>query len=315
MTEVLLAAHRGRDARRPPLFAGFADRRISTPRGPIRARVGGAGPPLLLLHGYPETHLMWHAVAPRLARQFRVVAADLPGYGASFRPPVTADHAGHGKRALAADLVAAMGALGHATFAVAGHDRGGRVAYRMALDHPEAVTRLAVLDVVPTGEVWRHADAAMALGYWHWAFLAQPSPLPERMILGDPDGFWIAAARMGLKRGDPRYPDAVLDAYRGQLDDPAFVTAMCEDYRAGAGVDRDHDDADRGRRTVACPVRALWAGDGALPRFYPDPLEPWRAYAPQITGRAVEGASHFLAEDAPEQVGADLETFLIDEAA
>jgi len=292
-------------------FAGFRELRIPTPRGPILARVGGEGPPLLLLHGYPETHLMWHAVAPGLAERFTVVAADLPGYGGSFRPPVTADHAGHAKRALADDLVAAMAALGHDAFAVAGHDRGGRVAYRMALDHPDAVTRAAVLDVVPTGEVWRHADASLALGYWHWAFLAQPAPLPERMILADPDAFWIAAGRMGLKPGDPRYPEAVLDAYRAQLDDPAFVTAMCEDYRAGASVDRAHDDEDRGRRTIRCPIRALWAGDGALPRFYADPLEPWRAYAPEITGAAVEDASHFLVEDAPERVGADLAAFFL----
>jgi haloacetate dehalogenase len=292
------------------IFPGFEELRIPTPRGPGRARGGGSWPPLLLLHGYPETHLMWHAVAPALAERFTVVAADLPGYGRSFRPPVTADHASHAKRALGHDLIAAMVALGHdEPFAVAGHDRGGRVAYRMALDHPDVVTRVAVLDVVPTGEVWRRADAALALGYWHWAFLAQAAPLPERLILGDPDGFWIAAGRMGLRRGDPRYPDAVLDAYRAQLDDPAFVTAMCEDYRAGATVDREHDDADRGVRAIASPLRALWAGDGALPRFYADPLEPWRAYAPQATGRGIAGASHFLVEDAPEEVASDLMAF------
>jgi haloacetate dehalogenase len=289
---------------------GFAQTRIPTPRGPVLAAVAGDGPPLLLLHGFPETHVMWHAVAPALAERFTVVVPDLPGYGGSFRPPVTADHAGHAKRALAADLVAAMAELGHAAFAVAGHDRGGRVAYRMALDHPEVVTRLVVMDIVPTGEVWGRADAAFALGYWHWGFLAQPAPLPERLIAGDPDGFWIAAGRMGLKPGDPRYPDEVVGAYRAQLDDPAFVTAMCEDYRAGATIDREHDEADRGRRTIACPVRSLWAGDGALPRFYPDPLEPWRAYAPQITGRPIDGASHFLVEDAPDEVASDLATFL-----
>jgi haloacetate dehalogenase len=291
------------------LFDRFREVRVPTPRGPVLAKVGGAGPPLLLLHGYPETHLAWHAVAPALAARFTVVAADLPGYGGSFRPPVTEDHGGHAKRALAADLVAAMAALGHATFAVAGHDRGGRVAYRMALDHPEVVKGVAVLDVVPTGEVWRRADAALALGYWHWSFLAQPAPLPERMILGDPDGFWIAAERMGLRRGDPRYPDAVLDAYRTQLDDPGLVEALCEDYRAGATIDREHDDEDRGRRTITCPALSLWAGTGSLPRFYDDPLEPWRAYAPDITGHAVDGASHFLAEDAPERVAAELLAF------
>lgn len=295
------------------MFDGFEELRLPTPRGPVFARVGGAGPPLLVLHGYPETHLMWHAVAPMLAERFTVVAADLPGYGRSFRPPVTADHAGHAKRALASDLVAAMCALGHdEPFAVAGHDRGGRVAYRMALDHPELVSRVVVMDVVPTGEVWRRADAALALGYWHWAFLAQPAPLPERLIGGDPDGFWIACGRMGLKAGDPRYPPEVVEAYRAQLDDPAFVTAMCEDYRAGASVDREHDDADRAAgRTIASPLRALWAGDGALPRFYDDPLDPWRPYAPHATGRAIPGASHFLVEDAPDEVGTELLHFLL----
>jgi haloacetate dehalogenase len=292
------------------LFDGFALRDLPTPRGSVRVRVGGSGPPVLLLHGYPETHLMWHGVAPLLAERFTVVAADLPGYGDSFRPPVAGDHAPHSKRALAEDLVAAMAELGHATYAVAGHDRGGRVAYRMALDHPAVVERLVVLDVVPTGEVWSRADARFALGYWHWAFLAQPAPLPERLILGDPDAFWIAAERIGLKPGDARYPDAVIAAYRSQLDDPAFVTAMCEDYRAGATIDREHDDADHGVRTIACPVRSLWAGAGALPRFYEDPLEPWRTLAPEMTGRAVADTSHFLVEDAPEEIAAELSGFL-----
>ena len=288
------------------LFDGFAVTDVETPRGSVRARVGGSGPPVLLLHGWPETHLMWHAVAPRLAERFTVVAPDLPGYGDSFRPAVTSDHAGHAKRALAADLVAAMAELGHATFALAGHDRGGRVAYRMALDHPAVVTRLVVLDIVPTAEVWARADAVMALGYWHWAFLAQPAPLPERMIGADPGALWLAAERIGLKTGDERYPDAVLTAYRAQFDDPAFVTGICEDYRAGAGIDREHDEADQGTRTIACPVRSVWGGAGALPRFYADPLEPWRTLAPGVTGRAVEGASHFVVEDAPAEVVGEL---------
>src|SRR3954462_13262786 len=168
------------------MFEHFVERELETDRGVIFARVGGAGPPLPLLHGYPQTHLMWHAVAPALAERFTVVAADLPGYGGSFRPPVSEDHAAHAKRALAADLVAAMAELGHQAFAVAGHDRGGRVAYRMALDHPDVVTELAVLDIVPTGEIWRGADATFALGYWHWGFLAQAAPLPEQLMLGDP---------------------------------------------------------------------------------------------------------------------------------
>ena len=292
-------------------FDGFERADLDTPRGRVHARVGGSGPPLLLLHGFPETHLMWHAAAPLLADRFTLVVADLPGYGASFRPPVGDDHAGHGKRALAADLVAAMAQLGHARFAVAGHDRGGRVAYRMALDHPAAVTRLAVLDIAPTGEIWARADDRFALGYWHWGFLAQPAPLPERAMLADPDGFWIAIERMGIK-ADDRYPADVVAAYRAQLADPASVTAMCEDYRAGAGIDRELDDADRGRRTIACPVRVLWGGDGALPRFYADPLELWQPFAPGATGRAVAGASHFLVEDEPAEVAEDLAAFLAD---
>jgi haloacetate dehalogenase len=290
------------------LFENFRVANVPTPRGHVHARIGGSGPPLLLLHGFPETHLMWHAVAPALREWFTVVAADLPGYGQSFAPPVSEDHSTHSKRALADDLLAAMGELGHATFAVAGHDRGGRVGYRMALDHPGSVTRLAVLDIVPTGEVWSRADASFALGYWHWSFLSQPAPLPEQMILGAPDAFWISAQRLGLKSGE-RYPPEVLNAYRAQCGDPATVEAICEDYRAGATIDRTIDDADRGLRTIACPVRALWGGDGALPRFYDDPLDLWRVFAPQVTGRAVEHASHFLVEDAPRLVAEELVTF------
>ena len=289
------------------LFEGFDARDVATPRGTVHAMVAGDGPPVLLLHGYPETHLMWHAVAPALAERFSVVAADLPGYGDSFRPPVGDDHAAHSKRALAADLVAAMGELGHGSFAVAGHDRGGRVAYRMALDHPDAVSALAVLDIVPTGEIWSRANDQFALGYWHWPFLAQPAPLPERLILADPDAWWIVAQRMGIKDD---YPAEVVEAYRAMLRDPDSVTAMCEDYRAGATVDRAHDDADRGSRTIACPVRALWGAYGALPIFYQDPLDPWRTLAPHATGRGVDGAGHFVPEDEPDEVAADLAEFL-----
>jgi haloacetate dehalogenase len=289
-------------------FAGFEVSDIDTPRGTVHARVGGSGPPLLLLHGFPETHLMWHAVAPALADRFTVVAADLPGYGESFRPAVSDDHAAHSKREMARDLVAAMAALGHATFAVAAHDRGGRVAYRMALDAPEVVTRLAVLDIVPTSAVWSHADALFSIGYWHWGFLAQPAPVPEKLILGDPDAFWVAMERIGLRPGE-RYPDDVLAAYRAQVEDPDTVTAMCEDYRAGATVDRALDMADEGHRTIDCPVRVLWGGAGALPHFYEDPLELWRPFAPGVTGRAIEGLSHFLAEDDPDAVAADLLDF------
>jgi haloacetate dehalogenase len=295
-------------------FAGFASRELPTSRGRVHAVVGGSGPPLLLLHGYPQSHLMWHAAAPLLADRHTVVASDLAGYGTSFRPPPSADHAPHSKRAMALDQVEAMAALGFGRFAVAGHDRGGRVAYRMALDHPDRVERLAVLDIVPTGEVWRRADWRFAQGYWHWAFLAQPAPLPERLIGGDPQAFFDLHARaaMGLGAEPGRYPPDILDAYRRALDDPGAVEAMCEDYRASASVDVVLDDADReaGRR-IACPVLVLWGARSALPGFYPDVLEVWRPWAPDVRGGALD-ATHFLAEDRPEQTAARLLAFLAD---
>ena len=273
------------------------------------ARVGGDGPPVLLLHGYPETHLMWHGVAPLLVdRGFTAVVADLPGYGDSLRPAPGDDHAPHSKRAMASDLVQAMGELGFDRFAVAGHDRGGRVAYRMALDRPAAVTALAVLDIVPTAEVWKRIDSTAAVSYWHWSFLAQPAPLPERLILGAPeDWFEYHVRRMGIGNQPERYPEAVVEDYRRRLLDPAAVQGMCEDYRAGATIDRELDEADRGRR-IDCPMLALWGTRGALPRFYDDVLAVWSEWASDLRGRAVV-ASHFLAEDAPEEVAGELAEF------
>ena len=293
-------------------FAGFDTQEIPTSRGAVHARVGGSGPPLLLLHGYPQSHLMWREVAPLLASRHTVVATDLAGYGGSFRPAPAEDHAPHGKRALAQDQVEAMSALGFDSFAVAGHDRGGRVAYRMALDHPDRVERLAVLDVVPTGEVWARADGGFARGYWHWAFLALPAPLPERLIGGDPQAFFDLHVRagMGLGKEPHRFPDDVMDVYRRALDDPRAVEAVCEDYRAGATIDVEHDDADRAERhAIACPVLVLWAGRGGLPRFYADVLDVWRPWAPDVRGAAID-ASHFMAEDQPQATADELLAFL-----
>jgi haloacetate dehalogenase len=292
------------------VFEGFAEHVLPTRRGVIHARVGGSGPPVLLLHGYPQTHLMWHAVADRLAERFTVVAADLPGYGASFRPTPSADHEPHSKRALARDLVEAMTLLGHRSFAVAGHDRGGRVAYRMALDHPESIVAAAVLDVVPTGEVWARADAMFALVYWHWAFLAQPAPMPEHLIGADPDAFFDGHVRaLGVGGTPSRYPPAIMAAYRALLDDAGTVEAICEDYRAGATIDRHHDDADTGERRIACPLLVLWSTRGALPRLYGDVLDVWRPWAKHVSGLGIPG-SHFFAEDEPERTAAELVTFL-----
>jgi haloacetate dehalogenase len=291
------------------VFDGFATRDLETDRGTIHARVGGTGPPLLLLHGYPETHVMWHSTAPILAERFTVVAADLSGYGDSLRPPVTDDHVPHSKRALALDQVQAMSSLGYDRFAVAGHDRGGRVAYRMALDHPDRIAALAVLDIVPTADVWARADDRLALGYWHWGFLAQPAPLPERLIAGDPDAYFDHHLRsIGLGAAPGRYPGPVIDTYRRQLRDPGAVQAICEDYRAGATVDRQLDEADRGRH-ITCPVLCLWGRRGALELFYGNVLDVWRPWAPDLTGLGIE-ASHFLAEDEPAEVAHELVGFL-----
>ena len=291
------------------MFDGFAAQTLPTRRGPIHARVGGSGLPLLLLHGYPETHLMWHAAAPSLAERFTVVAADLPGYGASHQPASADDHLPHSKRAMAADLIEAMAGLGHDRFAVAGHDRGGRVGYRMALDAPQTVSALAVLDIVPTAEVWARADDRFAIGYWHWGFLAQPAPLPERLILGDPDAYFAWHTRgMGLRPGSDRYPPAVIEAYRAQLHDPDVVHGICEDYRAAATIDRQLDEADRGR-TIDCPTLCLWGANGALPVFYEDVLDVWRPWSSRLVGRTID-ASHFLVEDEPDQVAAELIAFL-----
>jgi haloacetate dehalogenase len=249
---------------------------------------------------------MWRDAGPLLAERFTVVAADLPGYGGSFRPRPTEDHAAHSKRAMAADLVAMMAGLGFERFGVAGHDRGGRVAYRMALDDPDRVSRLAVMDIVPTAEVWGRIDRVSAFLYWHWPFLAQPAPLPERLILAASDDFLDEhVKRIGLGVAPGRYPEEVMDVYRRQLRDPATVEAICEDYRAGAGIDIDQDEAGG---VIDCPVLALWAARGALPVFYGDVLEVWRAWAPDLRGHAID-ASHFLIEDQPEQVAEELARF------
>jgi len=281
------------------MFDGFTLTRIDTGEAQLRVRIGGSGPPLLLLHGHPQTHVMWHQVAPRLARDFTVVAPDLRGYGESSKPPTTPDHEPYSKRAMARDMVALMRRLGFERFAAAGHDRGGRCAYRLALDYPDRVTKLAVLDIIPTGEVWRRADVAFGMGYWHWYFLAQPFDLPERMIGADPDAYY-------LRNRELFDPEALAD-YLRCVHDPATIHAMCEDYRAGATYDRALDDADRGTRTIACPVLVLWAGRGEVGRWY-DPLAIWRDWASDVQGAAID-CGHYLAEEAPEETYARLHAF------
>ncbi len=292
------------------LFPGFAARRVAVPGAEIFARIGGSGPPLLLLHGYPQTHHCWHRVAGRLAERHTVVAADLRGYGASSIPEPDPEHLTYSKRRMAADMVAVMATLGHERFAVAGHDRGGRVAYRLALDQPARVSRLIVLDIVMTAQVWRSMDRGSAIKSYHWPFLAQPHPLPETLISSNPAFYadWTLAS-WTLARDLSVFDPAVLAQYRALIADPARVRAICEDYRAGAGIDRELDEADlaAGRR-IDCPLLALWGTD-YVGRGASGPLDLWREIADDVTGVAVE-AGHFLAEEAPEPVLAAMLKFL-----
>ena len=288
------------------MFEGFSTRTVAAERADIHLRLGGDGPPLLLLHGYPQTSAMWHRVAPGLARRFTVVAADLRGYGGSARPPSDPAHLAYSKRAMGADMVQVMAELCFDAFAVAGHDRGGRVGYRMALDQPAVVARLAVLDIVPTHVMWQRMDARFAMATYHWLFLAQPDGLPETMIGADP-GWWV---RESLRRwaADPGAfaPEAV-EEYVRCFSDPAAIHASCEDYRAGATVDDEHDAADLGRRRIACPVLALW-GEAGIARRAEDPLAAWRPWCDNLRGHGVPGG-HFLPEEAPAETLAALEAF------
>ena len=287
-----------------PMFDGFDLRTVRAGGTEFRLRTGGAGPPLLLLHGHPQTHVMWHLVAPRLAESFAVVAADLPGYGRS-RVPGGAGIETHSKRAMAASLVDLMAALGHERFAVVGHDRGARVGYRMALDHPDRVERLALLDIVPTAELWRRMDSEVANDFWHWLFLARPAPLPERLLAADPDAYYFATTRHLFD------PEALAD-YLEACRDPAVIHTMCQDYRAGAGVDRQVDEADlaAGRR-IGCPVLVMWGSKGRVPRL--DPLVTWRRWADDVRGASIP-TDHYLAEEAPDLVLDQLVPFLTEAA-
>jgi haloacetate dehalogenase len=281
------------------MFDGFTLTRIKTSEAELRVRIGGQGPPLLLLHGHPQTHVMWHRIAPDLARDFTVVAPDLRGYGESSKLRTTADHEPYSKRAMARDLVQLMRHLGFDRFSVAGHDRGGRCAYRLALDHPEHVSRLAVLDIIPTGEAWRRADMDFGMVNWHWYFMAQPSDMPERMLASDPDHNY-------LPQRDFFTPEA-LDDYLRCIKLPGTIHAMCEDYRAGATYDRTLDDADRGNRKIMCPVLVLWARQEELERWY-DPIAIWRDWADDVRGTSIN-CGHYLAEEAPEETYTHLHEF------
>jgi haloacetate dehalogenase len=279
----------------------FDTAELETGETSILARWSGSGPPILLLHGFPQTHLMWRSVAPPLASDFTVVCADLRGYGRSGCPVSTADHAPYAKRAMAQDMVIVMERLGFPRFSVAGHDRGGRVAYRMALDHPGRVDRLAVLDVLPTQTVWDRADARFALAYWPWSLLAQPEPLPERILAAAPEAI-VDNALEGWGSPGAVFPPEVRAAYVEALRDHAHIHAICEEYRAAAALDREHDKADcAGGRRIGCPLLALWSAGGALDTWYAEaggPLALWRAWTDCAQGHPLS-AGHFFPEEAP----------------
>lgn len=291
-----------------PFLPGFVRARLPGVGADIAVASGGDGPPLLLVHGYPQTHVMWHRIAPALAEHRSVVAVDLRGYGESDRPPGGDDHAGYSKRAMARDLVAVMESLGHRRFAVVGHDRGARVAHRMALDHPAHVERLAVLDIVPTRHVFRAIEQGMATAYFHWFFLIQPDGVPERMIGADPEA-WVRWLH-GRWAADPDAIDATaLAEYVRRFQDPAVIHASCEDYRAAATIDLVHDDADvaAGRR-VTQPLLALWGRRGRVGRGY-DVAAVWRQVAEDVVAAPVD-SGHFPAEERPDETLAALGRFL-----
>ncbi|MEZ2132891.1 alpha/beta hydrolase [Sinorhizobium sp. CB9] len=290
---------------------------MSVSGGSIFTTITGSGPPVLLLHGFPETHLMWRDVAALLASEFTVICSDLRGYGASACPPSTPDHLPYSKRAMAAEMVEVMAKLGFGEFMVAGHDRGGRVAYRMALDHPAMITKLAVLDIVPTATVWDRADDRFALGFWPWVLLAQAEPLPERLIAGEPEAV-VDDALAGWGSSAAAFPAAIREAYVEALGNADHVHAICEEYRAAAGVDRQHDMHDQvsGRR-IGCPLMALWSGTGALATWYADeggPLALWRELADIVVGHPMPGG-HFFPEEYPTETAEALAQFFSDAAS
>ena len=286
-------------------FPGFEDRRIETSGASINLVTGGSGPPLLLLHGYPQTHLMWRKLAPRLAAEFTVVAPDLRGYGDSSKPPAGPDNANYSKRSLAQDQVETMAALGFERFAVAGHDRGARVAHRLARDHPERIERLALLDIVPTLYRFETIDQKAATSSWHWFFLIQPSGFPERLIGAEAE-FFLRHQLGALLREPAKLAPEAFAEYLRCFKNPETIRATCDEYRAGATIDLVHDRADRGRR-LTMRLLMLWGERSSQGSGY-DILSVWRDHAEDVTGHAVN-SGHFLPEEAPEDTYRSLRDF------
>lgn len=288
------------------MFEGFETRDIDSGATTIHCRIGGSGKPLLLLHGYPQTGAMWHKLAPRLAESFTVIVPDLRGYGASGKPPSDPEHLTYSKRETAKDMVMVMRTLGYDRFQIAGHDRGGRVTHRLALDHAGQVERAAVLDIVPTYRLFKDTDQEFATGYYHWFFLIQPNGLPEKMIGDDPSYYLRSKLNHWGKDFSAFTPEALAE-YEAAFSNPETIHASCEDYRAGASIDLRHDEADNGKK-IACPLLVLWGAKGLMQLKY-DVLETWRERAEDVRGKALP-CGHFLPEEAPEEtLAAFLEFF------
>ena len=289
-------------------FDGFELANIGVGDGALRVRHGGSGPPLLLLHGNPQTHAMWHAVAPILARKYTVICPDLRGYGGSFKPPVSADHAPYAKAAMARDMAELMSRLGHERFLVGAHDRGARVAHRLAIDHPRRIEKLMLLDIVPTIEHFERADMAFGLGYYHWFWFAQPHPFPENIISASPDAWFKAHTSRESKDDKFFHPQALAD-YLEWARKPDTIIGMCEDYRAATSIDLMHDRMSRaaGNR-IQCPLHVLWGTKGKIGVWY-DALAIWRQYCDAPVSGCELPSGHYLAEEVPAMVIAEMERF------
>ncbi len=290
------------------MFEGFERRQLETSGTTINCVIGGVGPPLLLLHGYPQTHVMWHKVAPRLAQDFTVVAADLRGYGDSGKPHGDAEHLLYSKRAMAQDQAEVMEQLGFETFLLVGHDRGARVAHRLAKDHPQRVRKLGVLDIIPTHRMFQVVNKEMATNTYHWFFLIQPYDFPERMIGASAD-YFIRGRFQRARDAAQVFPDEAVEEYVRCFCDAAAIHATCEDYRAGASIDLVHDEADLDNK-VGCPLLALWSSTGYMGRTQ-DVLQVWREYATDVRGHSLD-CGHYLAEELSDETYAALREFLLE---
>jgi len=290
-------------------FEGFQLEHVAVTGGQLRLRRAGKGPPLLLLHGNPQTHAMWHKVAPELARRYSVYCPDLRGYGGSFKPPATHDHAPYAKREMARDMAELMSHFGHEKFLVAAHDRGARVAHRLAIDHAPRVEKLAVMDIIPTLEHFERADMAFGLGYYHWFWFAQPHPFPENVICAAPDAWWRAHTSREPKPPDFFAREALAD-YMKAIHSPEMIRGMCEDYRAAASIDLEHDRASRAAGDkVRCPMLVLWGRKAKIGAWY-DAASVWRQYCEAPVSGSPVNSGHYLAEEAPDEVLAHLMPFL-----